>query len=102
MGKEHLIPAKKGEVRNPNGRAKGSKNKSTIFKELLATKTNNGLTNEQILLKKIIQLASDGDLKAIQTIFDGAYGKDKQTVEQTTIDIRPPKIEFFSNDEDTK
>jgi hypothetical protein len=31
---DNLIPASKGEVRNPNGRPKGSKNLTTIIKEL--------------------------------------------------------------------
>lgn len=32
---ENLIPPKKGEVRNPNGRPKGSRNRATIYRELL-------------------------------------------------------------------
>lgn len=34
--KDNLIPVKKGEVRNPNGRPKGSKNFSTMVKEVIA------------------------------------------------------------------
>jgi hypothetical protein len=30
---ENLIPPKPGEVRNPNGRPKGSKNRSTIARK---------------------------------------------------------------------
>ena len=41
---ENLIPAKKGEVRNPNGRPKGSKNTTTLIREAIkafASKVNN-------------------------------------------------------------
>lgn len=89
---ENLIPIKKGEVRNPNGRPKGSRNKSVIFKELLNSEGKDGLTKEQVLIKKLYNLATQGDLKAIQTIFDGAFGKDKQVVEQTNVDVKPPKV----------
>jgi hypothetical protein len=35
MSKEDLIPFKKGQSGNPAGRPKGSKNRSTIIKEIL-------------------------------------------------------------------
>ena len=93
--KKHLIPAKKGEVRNPNGRPKGSKNKSTIFKEMLASKLNGNLTVQEELITKLYEAMKDGDLKAIDLILNGAYGKDKQVVEQTNIELSaPPKITF--------
>jgi hypothetical protein len=46
---ENLKPFKKGEVTNPNGRPKGSKNRSTIVRELLeyASKQKNVLTGEE-------------------------------------------------------
>lgn len=34
-GNGNLIPPKKGEVRNPKGKPKGTRNRKTIFKELL-------------------------------------------------------------------
>jgi hypothetical protein len=37
---QNLIPATKGEIRNPNGRPKGSKNLTTITKELLLNDIN--------------------------------------------------------------
>ena len=38
MNEENLKPAKVGEVRNPNGRGKGSKNFKTILKHYLQAK----------------------------------------------------------------
>jgi hypothetical protein len=34
---ENIIPPQHGEVRNPNGRPKGSKNRSTIARKWLET-----------------------------------------------------------------
>ena len=92
---ENLIKYKKGVSGNLKGRPKGTRNKSTIFKEFLNSKVDNGLTTEQILLKKVYELVQKGDLNAIKMVFDCAYGKDKVSVEQTTINIKPPKISFF-------
>jgi len=93
---ENLKPFKKGH-KNATGRPKGSRNKSTIFKEALAIKDKNGVTNEQKLLAKAIELGIEGDLKAIFSLFDGAHGKDKQVVEQTNIEDKPVKIQFIKN-----
>jgi hypothetical protein len=84
---ENLKNIKKGEVRNPNGRPKGSKNKSTIFKEMLASKLNGDLTVEQELVTKLYEAMQSGDLKAIDLILNGAYGKDKQVVDNTNTNI---------------
>ena len=35
---ENLIPAKKGEIRNPTGKKKGTKNFKTIYKKVLSKK----------------------------------------------------------------
>ncbi len=96
MGKEDNLkpPFKKGN-KIATGRPKGSRNKSTIFKEALAIKDKNGITNEQKLLAKAIELGIEGDLKAIFSLFDGAHGKDKQVVEQTNIEEKPVKIQFI-------
>ena len=99
---ENLTTPKKGEVRNPNGRPKGSRNKSTIMKELLNSEIKvDGIkmTVEQQLIKKLHDLAKNGDLKAIDLVLNGAFGKDKQVVEQTVIEQRPPKIHIVKKDE---
>ena len=94
---ENLKPFKKGH-KNATGRPKGSRNKSTIFKEALALKDKNGITNEQKLLAMAIKAMKDGDLKAIDLILNGAFGKDKQVVEQTNVNDKPVKIEFIKKD----
>ena len=89
---------KKGESGNPSGRSKGSKNKSTIFKEALALKDKNGVTNETKLVAMLMKLGIEGDLKAILAAFDGAHGKDKQVVEQTNMQEKPVQIQFIKKD----
>ena len=91
---ENLKPFKKGH-KNATGRPKGSRNKSTIFKEALALKDKNGITNEQKLLAMAIKVGLEGDLKAIFSLFDGAHGKDKQVVEQTNMQEKPVQIQFI-------
>jgi len=99
MGKEDNLkpPFKKGN-KNATGRPKGSRNKSTIFKEALALKDKNGITNEQKLLAMAIKVGLEGDLKAIFSLFDGAHGKDKQVVEQTNMQEKPVQIQFIKKD----
>jgi len=97
---ENLTTPKKGEVRNPNGRPKGSKNKSTIFKEMLASKITGDLTVQEELVTKLYEAMQGGDLKAIDLILNGAFGKDKMIVEQTNIEQEPVKIEFIKKHTD--
>jgi len=106
---ENLIPAEKGEVRNPNGRPKGSKNRSTVARELLdlVTKASNILdpndpnqefTQEELMVAKMIQNAKEGDVQAFKAVLDSAYGTPKQTVETTVKDVTPPKITFIDKE----
>jgi hypothetical protein len=72
---------KPGESGNPAGRAAGSKNMSTILKELLDEEIE--IDGEKIpfksaIVKKLVRKANAGNLKAIQEIFDRTEGKAKQ------------------------
>jgi hypothetical protein len=87
---ENLKPATKGEVRNPNGRPKGSRNRSTIVKELLelATSQKNPVTGEQETLTQeeaitlaMLTKASKGDVNAYKALMDSCYGAPKQTTD---------------------
>jgi hypothetical protein len=107
---QNLIPAKKGEVRNPNGRPKKIE---TILRDVFLAEYNTKLTNGQAqdiikgLLTKsrseLIDLAKNDDLpfwismiakKAtrdyergsihlVELLFDRVYGKPKETIDQT-------------------
>ena len=91
---ENLKPFKKGEVTNPNGRPKGSKNRSTIVRELLeyASKQKNvltgeeqTLTQEQAITLAMLLKAGKGDVNAYKALMDSGYGSPVQQVEQTIL-----------------
>ena len=72
-----------GQSGNPSGRPVGSKNMSTILKELLDEEVE--LDGKKIpfrdaIVKKLIKKANAGNLKAIQEIFDRTEGKSKQEI----------------------
>lgn len=87
---QNLIPAKKGEIRNPKGRGKGVLNSKTRLLKLLelVTETKNPVTGEieeftiaEQLDMKIIAKAMRGDIKAYQELLDRLEGKAKQSTE---------------------
>lgn len=107
---ENLIPAQKGEVRNPNGRPK---NVETILREVFLAEYNVKLSSGQttdiiqsILSKsrsELIELAKNdelpfwiamiakkatrdyerGSIHLLELLFDRVYGKPKETQHQT-------------------
>jgi hypothetical protein len=91
---DNMIPPKKGEIRNPNGRPKGSLNSKTILLKFLALrKTIENLFNdgasEEFTLMELINLkqianAMDGDLHAYREIMDRTEGKVTQQIDATT------------------
>ncbi|CAB5218657.1 hypothetical protein UFOVP213_45 [uncultured Caudovirales phage] len=87
---QNLIPAKKGEIRNPKGRGKGVLNSKTRLLRLLEliTETKNPVTGEteeftiaEQLDMQIIAKARKGDLKAYEILLDRLEGKPKQSTE---------------------
>lgn len=83
MNDENLKPFKPGESGNPEGRPKGSKNLSTILREMLELEIEvDGvkITQKDAMIKKLIKKSTDGDIKAIQEIFDRTEGKAKQEI----------------------
>jgi hypothetical protein len=93
---QNLIPAQKGEIRNPNGRPKGVPNSKTRLLrllELVQVKTNpitgekEEFTVAEQLDLMVLQKAFKGDLRAYQEILDRLEGKPKQTTD-ITADIK--------------
>ena len=80
---KNLKPARRGEVRNPNGRPK---NTLPDLKQALSET----LTHEDVCesLAAIIALAKQGDVGAAGFIFDRTFGKVKESLalEQKTVD----------------
>ena len=88
---ENLRPAKKGEVRNPKGKPKGTRNRSTIAREWLEVSQfiTNPITGEKekleqqdIMTLAIIKKARDGDVAAYKALLDSAYGQPLQQIQQ--------------------
>jgi len=86
MNNENLVSFPKGVSGNPNGRPKGTKNRSTLVRELLEMEStfNNPLTEqseklsyaEQIIIAQIAE-ARKGNVQAFKELMDSAYGKIK-------------------------
>lgn len=90
--KDYLIPAQKGEVRNPNGRPKGSKNRSTIARKWLETMqtaknpitgVDDKLSQEDLMTLALLKKARNGDVAAYKQLMDSGYGMPTQQIEHT-------------------
>lgn len=92
---ENIIPPVKGEIRNPKGRGKGVKNRSTILKKWIKVRVKikdksnplmkevNGTVEDQISLA-LISKALKGDVQAIKEINDTLYGKVSDNIDVTS------------------
>jgi hypothetical protein len=98
-GKGQIKPRwKKGESGNPNGRPKGSKNRSTIARYWLDTEENlknpltgknESMSQEDLITLALIKKAREGDTNAYKALMDSGYGAPIQQIEQqqTTVDL---------------
>jgi hypothetical protein len=93
---QNLIPAKKGEIRNPNGRPKGAKNRSTIARKWLEvnqslknplTGESETMSQEDLMTLALIKKAREGDVTAYKALMDSGYGAPLQQIEQTNVEI---------------
>lgn len=90
---QNLIPAKKGEIRNPNGKPKGVLNSKTRLLRLLqlTQKKKNFVTGEieeftvaeEMDMVQILK-ALKGDINAYKEILDRLEGKSKSQIDVTT------------------
>lgn len=89
---QNIKPARPGECRNPAGRPKGSRNRSTIVREWLeaSEKIVNPITGKQehltqadIITLALIKRARRGDVPAWNALMDSGFGKiaDVQTLQ---------------------
>ena len=99
---QNLIPAKKGEIRNPKGRGKGVRGRATIVREWLMVeqKFKNPLTGKEEILSQadimtlaVISKARKGDVIAFRELMDSGFGKNTD-IQETTIDVKPTRIVF--------
>jgi hypothetical protein len=85
----------KGESGNPNGRPKGSRNRSTIARQWLEvnqnlknplTGVNETMSQEDLMTLALIKKARDGDVSAYKALMDSGYGAPLQSIENTIIE----------------
>jgi hypothetical protein len=105
---QNLIPFKKGQSGNPKGKEKGTRNRATIFRELMEieTITFNPLTGkkekmqvqDQMALKQI-EKSLEGDTPAFKECFDSLHGKLNDKVEHTGKDGEPLRVIFQNMNE---
>lgn len=90
---KNLKPAKKGEIRNPKGKPKGTLNSKTILKRFMAIeeKVRNPMTgtDEKLTLAEtlyLVQLAKarKGDLSSFKEVMDRWEGRAQQSIDHTT------------------
>ncbi len=93
-GHSNIIPPKHGEIRNPNGRPKGLRNRKTIYRELLEMAASAKFNKTQSLdilgeeggavsqatigdqiAAAVVIAALKGDLNAAREAMDSAHGK---------------------------
>ena len=91
--KEHEF--KKGQSGNPNGRPKGSKNRSTIAKYWLSIEQDlknplsgdtETMSQEDLMTLALIKKAREGNVNAYKALMDSGYGAPVQQLEQTIIE----------------
>ena len=97
---QNLIPAKKGEIRNPKGRGH-ARGRATIVKEWLMVeqKFKNPLTGQEEILSQadimtlaVINKARKGDVIAFRELMDSGYGKNQEIVKNEISVFKPLEL----------
>ncbi len=73
----------KGTSGNPNGRPKKLPEIDKLLADVLGEEKD-GVSAAEAILKKLRQMASQGNLRAAEILLDRGYGKPKQAVDMTT------------------
>jgi len=96
---EEIGQFKEGQSGNPSGRPKGVRNLSTILKEMLEEEIEVNIDGvksrkqfQEVIIRKLLKKANDGEIRAITEIFDRVEGKAKQEVKFDGVIQQPPKF----------
>lgn len=73
---------KPGSILNPDGKPKGTKHMSTVLSQALELNNKDGLTNQEVIIQKVIDLAKEGNMKAIELVWNRVEGKSAITIDQ--------------------
>lgn len=90
---ENLKPFEKGQSGNPAGRPKKLPELDKLLADVLGEEKD-GISAADAILKKLRQMATQGNLRAAEILLDRAYGKPKQTIEQTGKNGDPINVNF--------
>ncbi len=94
---------KKGQSGNPNGRPKGSLNRSTIVKKWLSaleqaknpiSGDSESMSQEDIITLALIKKARKGDTQAYKALMDSGYGAPKQEIKHENDQPSEFKVEI--------
>ena len=96
-------PVKPGEILNPHGRPKGSRNLSTLLKEIIELKNTDGKTYGEILMAKLYEKGFKGSERAIEIIMDRLEGKplQKQEIKHEGLITHADIFGEINNDKET-
>lgn len=92
---DNLTPFQPGQSGNPKGRPKGSRNLSAILKDMLDQDVEEDgqlVKFSDAIVKRLIQKANKGDIKAIQEIFDRTEGKAKQEIKNENFNYNSSEL----------
>lgn len=81
-----------------NGRLPKLPNLDRLLGEVLGKEDENGITEAQKILQKLAKQAQDGNVRASEIILDRGYGKPKQFVENTNLNMNSDLTEDQLND----
>ena len=91
---------RKGQSGNPKGRVKGKKVLTDELRRLLDAKWRPfGQTNRELLAQVLMGKALQGDLKAIEYIWDRLEGRPAQAVQVTGEERKPLCITYVNGNE---
>lgn len=91
---------KKGQSGNPNGRPKKLPHLDELLADVLSEESEeDGMDAAKAILVALRNKAMKGDIRAAEVLFDRAYGKAKQFIEQNNLfdekAIKNLKVEFI-------
>ena len=79
---------KKGQTGNPNGRPRKLPELDKLLADVLGEEKD-GVTAGEAILKAIRARAAKGDVRAAELLLDRAYGKPKQSIDNTITTTEP-------------
>lgn len=98
-GHDNLIPIKKGERLNPNGRPNGQRNYATIYKEaMIMLAKSNATTPEKLESQMVangILSARKGDFRFYKDTLDRLHGTAVQKSENNLNVVVPVLVKFL-------